>query len=91
MIISVPTIKGKNDISYTEVDPGEDPTMSAIISQRIQIIHFYLFIFLRCFTSLFYVLWLINSGIKGKRDDIGNYWPASSKRRELMTDGDEYL
>ena len=41
LIISVPTIKGKNDISYTEVDPGEDPTMSAIKSQRIQIIHFY--------------------------------------------------
>ena len=41
LIISVPMIKGKNDISYTEVDPGEDPTMSAIISQRIQIIHFY--------------------------------------------------
>ena len=41
LIISVPTIKGKNDISHTEVDPGEDPTMSAVISQRIQIIHFY--------------------------------------------------
>ena len=38
LIISVPPIKGKNGISYTEVDPGEDPTMSAIISQRI---HFY--------------------------------------------------
>ena len=41
LIISVSMIKGKNDISYTEVDPGEDPTMSAVISQRIQIIHFY--------------------------------------------------
>ena len=63
LIISVPMNKGKNNISYTEVDPGEDPTMSAIISQRIQIIHFY---FWRHFTSLFCVLWLINSAMKVK-------------------------
>ena len=48
LIISVPTNKGKNDISYTEVDPGEDPTMSAVISQRTQIIHFY-------FLEMFYI------------------------------------
>ena len=35
--------------------------------------------------SLFYVLLLINSGMKAKRDDVGNYWPASSKRQEIMT------
>ena len=40
MTISVQMIKGKHDISYTEVDPGEDPTMLAIIAQE-----FKLFIF----------------------------------------------
>ena len=61
LIISVPTIKGKNGISYTEVDPGEDPTMSAVISPKNPN---YSLLILRCFTTLFYVLWLINSGMK---------------------------
>ena len=43
-------IKGKHDISYTEVDQGEDPTMLAIIAKE-----FKLFIFLISthFTLLF--------------------------------------
>ena len=87
MIISVPRIKGKNDISHTEVDPGEHPTMSAIISQRIQIIHFYYYFFETFYITLLCVV--VNSGIKGKQDDIGNYWPASNKRRGLVTEDSE--
>ena len=52
MAISVPMIKGKHDISYTEVDPGEDPTMLAIIAKEFKLFIFFKIIF-RHFTLLF--------------------------------------
>ena len=54
-------IKGKHDISYTEVDPGEDPTMSAIIAKEFKL---FIFLFLDILHYSFDVFWLINSGIK---------------------------
>ena len=62
MTISLPMIKGKHDISCTEVDPGEDPTMSAIIAKESKL--FIFFHFLDVLQYSFYVFWLINSGIK---------------------------
>ena len=62
MTISVPMIKGKHDISYTEVDPGEDPTMSAIIAKEFKLFTFLFFLDVLHYS--FYVFWLINSGIK---------------------------
>ena len=61
LTISVPMIKGKHDISYTEVDPGEDPTMLAIIAKKFKL---FTFIFLDVLHYSFYVPQLINSGIK---------------------------
>ena len=43
-------IKGKHDISYTEVDPGEDPTTLTIIAKEFKLFIFFIF---RCFTLLF--------------------------------------
>ena len=60
--MSVPMIKGKYDISYTEVDPGEDPTMSTIIVKEFKL--FIFFVFLDVLHYSFYVFQLINSGIK---------------------------
>ena len=54
-------IKGKHDISYTEVDPGDDPTMSTIIAKEFKLLTF---IFLDILHYSLYVPWLINSGIK---------------------------
>ena len=54
-------IKGKHDISYTEVDPGEDPTILAIIAKEF---NYSFFLFLDILHYSFYVFQLVNSGIK---------------------------
>ena len=64
LTISVPMIKGKHDISYTEEDPGKGPTMSTIIAKEFKLFIFFIF---RCFTLFFYVFGLINSRIKRKK------------------------
>ena len=58
-------IKGKHDISYTEVDPGKDPTVSAVIAKELKL---FIFLFYYFFGDVlhysFMCFQLINSGIK---------------------------